>query len=164
MAQVLSSRLTPVYKFVLPTVVMGGMAFAAWTAYFHPETMNGPDGWSRDYAWVMMIVAAVLMGGILLWVGAPLVRVELGDGELILSNYRFEMHVPLTQIASISAGSFTSPRRYTITFAEETELGRTVTLLPPLDMANLGLGEARALAALRAAWDEARLGRGKGAG
>lgn len=156
MSQLLSSRWTPFYKFVMPALMVGGMGVGAWMTYAHPDTVHGVEGFSRDYAWVLLAIAAVFAGGITWWVGARMVRVELDGDELIISNYRAEARVPLSNIESISERSVTNPKRYTITFVETTEFGRSVVLLPPMDWSLMGFGEAAAVSALRVAWEEVK--------
>lgn len=156
MATTLSSRWTAFYKFLLPALILGGMCFAAVMAYLFPETMNGPDGWTRDFAWVMMLGLGVLVAGILWWFTGRLVRVELEDNELIISNYRAEIRVMLSNVEAISGPTFTNPPRYTLTFSEPTEFGRKVTFMPPQDFTLRREAEARVIGELKEAWEKAK--------
>jgi hypothetical protein len=152
----LSSRLTPFYKFVLPTLILAGMCFGAVMAYVHPESMNGPDGWTRDYAWALMLGFGVLMAGVVWWFAGRLVSVELDDDELVISNYRAEIRVMLSNLEAISGPTITNPPRYTLTFVEATEFGRKVTFMPPQDLTFRRQAEARAIGTLKEAWAAAR--------
>jgi hypothetical protein len=155
----LSSRSTPFYKFVLPVLLVGGMGAAALTAYRHPESLNGPTGWSRDYAWVMMITLGAVMASAVWWFAGRLMRVELDDDELVISNYRTEIRVRLSHVVKIDGPTITNPPRYTLTFDEPTDFGRRVTFTPRRAWSLLPRGEADVVVELRAAWEAARRGR-----
>src|SRR5512140_304481 len=94
LAITISSRWTPVYKFVIPVLATAGMALGAWNAYVHPKPKTLPPGLGALDEW-MIVVAIALAVGVILWrTLARLVRVELEDDELIISNYRTEIRVP----------------------------------------------------------------------
>lgn len=152
----LSSQLTPLYRFVLPWLVSLGFGFGVLTAYLHPESVHGPSGWSRDYAWALMLVVGVLTSLLVWWVGGRVMRVELADDELIISNYRFEIRVALADLEKISGPTWINPPRYTLTFSTPTEFGPQVTFIPPQDLTLRRAAEARAIGALREAWERAR--------
>ena len=152
----LSSAWTPVYKFVLPLVIGGGMGVAALMAYLYPESMNGPDGWMREYVWVMTLCFGALMVFIIWWFGGRSLKVELDEDELILSDYRNETRVRLADLEAISGPTWTNPPRYTLTFSEPSEFGRKVTFIPPQDFGFGRESEARAIGELKAAWSAAR--------
>jgi hypothetical protein len=132
------------------------MGAAALLAYLHPESLNGPDGWSRDYAWVMMLALGVVTAAVVWWFGGRLMRVELDDDELLISNYRTEIRVRLANVVKIEGPTFTNPPRYTLTFDEPTEFGRRVTFTPPMVWSLIPKGEAEAVVELRVAWEAAR--------
>ena len=156
MATTLSSRWTPFYKFVLPLLVIGGMGTGTVVAYLRPELQKMPPGVRPDQGWLLMLIAAVIAIAVMWWALGRLMRVELDDDELIISNYRTEIRVPLSNVARISGPSRSNPPRYTLTFEEPTDLGRTVAFIPPMAW-RLGRRKERdEVAALRAAWTAAR--------
>jgi hypothetical protein len=152
----LSSRWTPFYKFVLPLLALGGIGFGAWRGYVHPERLRMPPGVAPEYGWLLLLTIAVFAGVIVWWTVKSLVRIELDDDELVMSNYRSEIHVPLANIASIGGPSSTNPQRYTLTFEESTEFGRRVSFLPPMQWSLMRLSESDEVRELRTAWESAR--------
>lgn len=155
----LSSKSTPLYRFVLPWLVLAGMLFAAGSAYLHPESLNGPSGWTRDYAWALMLAFGIVMFAILWFVGGRVMKVELDGDELIISNYRVEIRVPLAQVEAIKGPTWTNPPRYTLVFAETTEFGDKVTFIPPQSLLFRRVAESKAIGELKSAWEQARSGR-----
>lgn len=156
MATPLSSRWTPFYKFILPFLVLGGLGFGAWRAYARPESVKMPAGIGVEYGWMLIVALMVVAIGMIWWTVAPLKRLELDDDALVISDYRVEIRVALTNVASISGPSRTNPRHYTVTFDEPTEFGRSITFLPAMDWSLLRLGEPQEVTDLRTAWEMAR--------
>lgn len=154
----LSSRWTPFYKFVLPVLCVGGMGVGAWRAYVHPEELKMPPGTSPELGWLMMLALMLLVFVVIWWTVRSLVRLELADDELVISNYFTEIRVPLTSVADISGPSITNPKRYTLTFDESIEFGRTVSFLAPMQWTLLPFSEPEEVSALRRAWETARDG------
>lgn len=152
----LSSRWTPFYKFILPALMLAGMGVGTWYAYAHPERQHLPQGFSAEYGWLFVVIIGLFVGGVMWWTAADLVRIELDDDELIISNYRTEIRVLLSTVEELSGPSTTNPQRYTITFKEATEFGRRVTFLPPMQWTLMLAGEAEGVVELRQALDAAR--------
>jgi hypothetical protein len=82
--------------------------------------------------------------------------VDLDDDELILSDYRTDIRVRLTDLQAISGPTITNPPMYTLTFAEPTEFGVKVRFIPPQDFGFRRASEARAIGELREAWERAK--------
>ncbi len=156
MSTTLSSRWTPFYKFILPLLTVGGMGFGAWYAHGHPEGQNLPPGVGPKYMWIFFAAVAVFVAALMWWTVGKMKRIELDDDELVISNYRSEIRVGLDAVESISGPSVTNPRRYTITLAEPTEFGRSVTFMPPMAWSLMSLGETDEVVELRNAWEAAR--------
>jgi hypothetical protein len=155
-ATTLSSRWTPFYKFILPLFVLGGLGVGAWQAYAHPESVKMPAGIGVEYGWMLIVALMVFAVGMIWWTVAPLKRLELDDNELLISDYRVEIRVPLTSVASISGPSKTNPQLYTVTFEDSTEFGARIAFLPPMDYSFMHLGEPQEVTELRTAWELAR--------
>lgn len=158
MATQLSSRWTPFYKFVLPLLVLGGMGAGTVVAYLRPEPQKMPPGLRADQEWILIAVAAVIAIAVMWWALGRLMRVELDEDELIISNYRTEIRVPLSHVARITGPSLSNPPRYTLTFDEPTDLGRTIAFIPPVAWTLTRMKERDEVVALRAAWEAARRG------
>jgi len=152
----LSSRWTPFYKFVIPLLVVGGIGTSTVVAYLHPEPQNMPPGLNPDQAWILMAVVAVIAIALMWWALGRLMRVELDDDDLLISNYRTEIRVPLANVAKISGPSRSNPQRYTLTFEEPTDLGRTIAFMPPIAWTLRRMKERDEVVELRAAWTAAR--------
>jgi len=152
----LSSRWTPFYKFALPFLVIGGIGVAAWQAYVHPERQQLPAGMDPANGWMLVAAVGVVAGAFIWWTIKDLARVELDDDELIISDYRTEIRVPLARVASISGPSWSNPPRYTLRFDEPTEFGRRVTFLAPMQWTLMRLSEPEEVRELRSAWDAMR--------
>ncbi len=152
----LSSRWTPFYKFVIPLLVLGGMGTGTVVAYLRPKPQTMPPGLRADQEWILMAVAAVIALAVMWWALGRLMRVELDEDELIISNYRTEIRVPLANVAKITGPSLSNPPRYTLTFEEPTDLGRTVRFIPPITWTLMRMKEREEVVELRAAWEAAR--------
>jgi hypothetical protein len=155
-ATTLSSRWTPFYKFVIPLLVIGGMGTGAVVAYLRPEPQAMPPGLRPDQGWILMTIAAVIACTVMWWALGRLMRVELDDDELVVSNYRAEIRVPLSHVATITGPSRSNPPRYTLTFEEPTELGRTIAFIPPMTWTLGRMKERDEVVELRTAWAAAR--------
>jgi len=152
----LSSRWTPFYKFVIPLLVLGGVGTGTVVAYLHPEPQKMPPGLRPDQAWILMAVTAVIAIALMWWALGRLMRVELDEDELVISNYRNEIRVPLANVTKIGGPSRSNPPRYTLTFDEPTELGRTIAFIPPIAWTLMRMKERDEVVELRAAWEAAR--------
>ncbi len=159
MPTTISSRWTPFYKFAIPLLVLGGIGTSAVMGHLRPEPKQMPPGLRADQAWILMAVAAVIAIAVMWWALGRLMRVELDEDELIISNYRTEIRVPLSNVTMIGGPSRSNPPRYTITFEEPTDLGRTVAFIPPITWTPMRLKERDEVVELRAAWAAARRGR-----
>jgi len=99
MGQLLSSRLTPFWKFCFPLIFGGGLGVATFAAWFHPDSWR--DGGSAVERW----------GSLVMWlVGTPLFgchairlrRVRRDHDGLTISDYRREVWVPFEAIADVT--------------------------------------------------------------
>ena len=145
------------YKFFLPVLVTGGMGLGAWRTYGHPQDVNLPPGMAPSYGWVAMLAMFVLVAGIMWFTMAPLKKVELSGDQLIISDYRTEIRVPLEQVEKVDGRSITNPKRYTITFREPTDFGRRIVFLEPMAWTLLPWHECVEIAELRNALAEAQV-------
>lgn len=156
MATTLSSRWTPFYKFVIPLLVFGGIGASSVMAFLRPEPQKMPPGLRPDQGWILIAAATVIAVAVMWWTLGRLMRVELDDDDLIISNYRTEIRVPLSNVAKIGGPSRSNPPRYTLTFEEPTDLGRTIAFIPPMAWTLGRMKEREEVAELRAAWAAAR--------
>ncbi|HEY3286182.1 MAG TPA: hypothetical protein VGJ96_03570 [Gemmatimonadaceae bacterium] len=157
LAKSLSSRSTFTYKVLLPVLVMGSMIVGGASPYI--LGLDSPhmhlNGLSPTAFLLMMLVGAIPVLAILWVTVVPLKHVVLDDDELIISNFRYEIRVPLSAVRAIDGPSFTNPKTYTIKFESPTEFGDAVMFLPPTTWSLLPT-EADEVAELRSAWEAAR--------
>lgn len=157
MTTTISSRWTPFYRFFIPVAVVGGLVAATYAAWLHPDRQKLPPGTPPEYGWVIVAFTGALAFVILRWTLGGLKQVELDGDELIISDLRTEIRVPLSAVEKISGRSMSDPPRYTITFADETEFGRRIRFIAPR---RWGLWQRFTdpdeIVELRDAWEKAR--------
>ena len=79
----------------------------------------------------MQFAAAWAIGTtFLLLTCAPLKRVKLNGPILVISNYRHDISVPVSEIAAVRQNRLINLRPVTITFRRETPFGNAVTFIP----------------------------------
>jgi len=157
MSTQISSRWTAFYKFFVPLMVVGGLGAGAYMSWLHPDKQKLPPGMPPDYGWVIFVITGALVCVILWFVVGRLKQVELDGDELIISNFREEIRVPLANVEKISGRSLSDPPRYTITFVDDTEFGRRVTFLGPRRWGWVKrFSDSDEIVELRRAWEAAR--------
>jgi hypothetical protein len=153
----LSSKSTFVYKVILPVFITGSLIVGGALPFF--LGLGSPyvhlNGLSPTAFLMFMLVGAIPVLAILWVTVVPLKHVVLDDDELIISNFRYEIRVPLSAVQAIDGPSFTNPKTYTIKFESPTEFGDAVMFLPPTTWSLLPT-EADEVAELRSAWEAAR--------
>ncbi len=127
----ISSRQTLFAKFVLPVLwigIFGAVTLALWLGFFWGSQTSGPP---LPLKWTFL--AVLLVGGtILLQTTARLKRVRIDGDSILISNYRIEIRVPLSDIVAVSENRALNHHPVTITLAHETVFGRRITFLPKL--------------------------------
>src|SRR5262245_16793238 len=117
--ETVSSSLTFLYKFIFTTVGSAGSGLLTVAIFLNrkPEAMLFAAAWA--------IATAVL------WLMcARLKRVKLDGATLVISNYRREITVPVSEIADVRQNRLINLRPVTITFRKETPFGGAVTFMP----------------------------------
>jgi hypothetical protein len=132
------------------------MCYGAWRAFLHPDEVHLSNGMRPEQAWIVVLGLGVLIAVVMWWTVARLKQVALDGDDLLISNFLVEISVPLSAIEAISGPSATNPKRYTVTFAESTEFGRTFTFMPPMVWSMNPWAEAEEIGELRRAWSAAR--------
>jgi uncharacterized membrane protein YbhN (UPF0104 family) len=118
--ETVSSSLTFLYKFIFVTVWSGGFGLGTVAMFLSPK----PEAMRWQFA------AAWAIGTAFLLPLARLKRVKLDGATLVISNYRRDITVPVSEIADARQNLFLSPRPVTITFRKETPFGNAVTFMP----------------------------------
>jgi hypothetical protein len=123
----LSSRVTFFFKFLFPTVWIGGFGLGTAALVARP----GPDT-------LEFVVLFVLGSAFLLWECAPLKKVTATTDGLLVSSYRRETLVPYDQIAAVSQTGFLRGRRITVDLRTAGPFGRRFRFMPYLAFVAFG--------------------------
>jgi hypothetical protein len=127
--QLISSKWTVTYKFVLPAgwiTLFGWGTLGLFTYAFHDSHGGLPP---PQLKWVFLVVWLI---GSIVWYRSciPLKRVLISGGDLIISNYAREVRVPLARIRRISEGRFQNPRSKRLVFNKDIRFGASVLFMP----------------------------------
>lgn len=127
MGRTLSSDLTPFWKFVFPTCIIGFLGAFTVTAIAYPERIDGGRTWqlgvSLLFSWPIAAIVCHQM--------ARLRRVRVTEAGLLVSNYLREILVPWTMIADVEwVHRRRGPWYVHLSFRQHTALGRRTMFLP----------------------------------
>ena len=117
--ETISSGLTPFYKFGFLTVwsIIWGVAAAA--TVFRGQ----PQGWA--------MAGVLVVGGAFIWrLLGGLKRVRLDGRNLLISNYKEEIVVPVGELAAVRQRVFISPKMVTLELGRDTPFGRWIVFMP----------------------------------
>ncbi len=124
----LSSRWTIFYKFVFPTLWIGGFASGTLVMFVLPDaSMGEPD--PDHIRWIFL---AVTLAGtaFIYWACIRLKRVALSDTTIIVSNYRVETAIPLSEVEQVSGSLFINPELVWLRFRRGTRFGTKIVFMP----------------------------------
>jgi hypothetical protein len=107
MQQQLSSRSTFFWKFIFPLVWGGGFGLGTLMMFISP--MEGTPGKPPPPDEIKYVFLTVWVGAVLflLLLIAPLKRVRLNDGNLIVSNFFKDTTIPLSSITRVRENRWT---------------------------------------------------------
>jgi hypothetical protein len=120
----LSSLTTPLVKFIIPGVWIMGFGFAFFD-YARDATH------SIEMKWVWLLVW-LLGSGLVIRVGAGMLRVHLERDTIHVSNYFREIVIPFAEIGEVTGNRWTDSHLVTIHLLHSTEFGDAVTFIPRL--------------------------------
>ena len=132
----ISSRWTPFYKFVIPAAIAALLVYgdyAVWVAQ-HSVIRNTLPGILSPEAWPLLLALSAGLMLVVLWTAVPLKRVIFTKTGLRVSNYLREITVPLGDVDEVGHLGWTPPRRATIRFRVGTGFGRSITVIPPIQL------------------------------
>jgi hypothetical protein len=122
----LSSRQTVLAKFVIPAAVFG--AAAALLAIFFAVPLLSGEPFTSGGALISLVVA-----GVLVWWGSayvPLKAVSLDERRLLVSNYRKEIAVLLSEVKHVEEVEQFKQKLIVLSLRRRTEFGREIKFLP----------------------------------
>ena len=130
----LSSLWTLFYKFLFPTLWIGGFAFGTGTVW-----LTGGGGQDAMPAAVKVGMTAALFGGtaFIYWSCCRLKRVRMDAHFLYISNYFQEIQVPVEQVERVTEWKWDNTHPVTIHFIRPTEFGSAITFMPKMRMFGL---------------------------
>jgi hypothetical protein len=127
MRDTLSSRATFAMKFVFPTVWVVG--FGASTVVTL-RSARGAASHAMSGAW-MLAAIWLACSAVLLWFCAPLKRVRLRNGRLLVSNFRREIEIAPADIARVTQNKWVNLRPISIHLRAPGVFGRQISFIPP---------------------------------
>ena len=128
MTRRLSSALTFFWKVVLPLAWIAGIVASAASVFFvTPGKPRDPELESLKLAFVL---ASLVVAPIFLWFAAGLKRVRRAGADLLVSNYRRELRIPVVEIKQVYQSWAVLPWRVVIEMRGPTALGQTFVFVP----------------------------------
>ena len=117
--ETVSSSLTFLYKFIFTTVWSAGFGLGTVVIFLKrkPEAMQFAAAWAMGTAFLLLTCAR-------------LKRVKFDGASLVISNYRRDITVPVSEIADVRQNRLLNLRPVIITFRKETPFGSVVTFMP----------------------------------
>lgn len=125
MRRELSSKITPIFKWVIPALLTIGVIVVIWRV-----GGVGMPGRPAPASVMQAIVIATLMV-VLARIFDKGKRVWVEGKSLIVSDYRTHVHINLNEIESVEVTRFTKPDRVRVRFARPTQFGDSIVFFPP---------------------------------
>ena len=123
----LSSAWTFFYKFVFPTVWIGGFAVGTLLMFTAADSFEG-GGDVCEMRWYFL-TAIVLGGAAIYWSCMRLKKVTLDGDVLLISNFRKEIAIPLLDLERVSGSIFMHPELVWLHFRRPTEFGTKIVFM-----------------------------------
>ena len=125
MQKMLSSRLTPVYRWVIPTL----LTFAAIATIWVFARLGSPEE-AETTSVLLGVLIALGMVVIARWLDRAK-KVWLEGDRIVVSDFSTEVRVALSDIAEVNATRFVKPDRVKLRLTKTTRFGDTVIFFPP---------------------------------
>ncbi len=129
--QRLSSLVTPFLKYVIPAVPPILVVFLFYQ-------FSRTEGANLYTTLPPLMLFGVMATALSFWVGSRLYKVEREGPDLILSNYRKEIRVPLAEVVGVECFWFSSNKEITLHFGRPTEFGSRIIFAPRNDLSLAG--------------------------
>jgi len=107
--------------------------FGLGTILLWLNTMHGTnrDLPSEEMKWLFLI-AWIAGSAFILWVCAGLKRVRIDATNLYISNYLWEISVPLASISAVTENRWINIHPVTVHFRDTTQFGPKITFMPTI--------------------------------
>lgn len=127
--KVISSSKTFLMKVIFPTIWIS--IFGMGTALLWFGGLHGKGGQLPPPEMKWVFLAVWLIGStVILRLCGTLKKVSLGDGVIVVSNYRKEIRIPAGEILDVTENPWINIRPVTIRLRRTTEFGDTVVFMP----------------------------------
>lgn len=125
MRRELSSRITPVFRWIIP----GLLTVAAVVVIWRFGGLGTPGSTEPASVIVAVLIAVLLF--VLARVFDRAKRVWIEEQILIVSDYRTEVRVDLQDIENVEVTRFITPDRVRVRFSRPTQFGDSIVFFPP---------------------------------
>ena len=123
----LSSAWTFFYKFIFPTVWIGGFAVVTLLMFTAADSFEG-GGDVREVR-SYFLIATVLGGAAIYWSCMRLKKVTLDGGALLISNFRKQIAIPLRDVERVTGSILINPELIWLHFRRPTEYGTKIVFM-----------------------------------
>lgn len=150
--------MTYFYKIVLPRLWIGGFTLVTAMMYVTPDAFDSINAREvRGEFFFALVAGAIFMH----WTLMPLMKVHLCQGALVISNFKTEIRVPLSEVEWVSSSILMTPELIWLHLSRSTAFGEKIVFTPPL---RIGAGFVRSpiVGELDALVEDARKGLGGG--
>jgi hypothetical protein len=124
----ISSRLTALFKFVLPGILVLSLINVG-IASIRGEFLGAPPGlpiFFQPYFQPLISAMLLLYTGWLFW---PLKKVSIDEENLYVSNFRTVIIIPISEIDRVTEFILSEPRRVTVHLKTATDFGQKIVFL-----------------------------------
>jgi len=127
--RVLSSGWTWFYKFIFPTIWIGGFGFGTLMMFLVPDSFSGDDvRVIRDEFLTILVLGSALI----YWSCIRVKRVSIDSDSVLISNYREVIRVPLRDVERVSGSILMHPELIWLHFRRPTRFGSRIVFIPPM--------------------------------
>jgi hypothetical protein len=131
MFRTISSNMTIFYKLIFPILWIGGFGVGAVGLF--SSVFAGSQGKAVPDAIKWQFLAILVLGSAFIyWACVRLKRVTLRDGNLLISNFRTTVVVPIADIERVTENRWINIHPVTLHFFRETEFGKQVVFMPKI--------------------------------
>ena len=124
----LTSRLTFLYKFVLPATWIGMFAVVTLLMFIAPDSFEG-DGDVREMRWTFLAATAV-GSALIYWACIRIKRVHLAGRQFVVSNYRKTIRIPFRDVERASSSRFMNPQLIWLHLRRPSDFGSRIAFMP----------------------------------
>jgi hypothetical protein len=125
MRRELSSRITPLYRWVIPALLTIGAIVVIWRL----GGIGMPGRPEPESVMLAIVISALLV--ILARIFDKGKRVWIDEESLIISDYLKEARINFSEIESIEVARFMKPDRVRVRFSRPTRFGNSIVFFPP---------------------------------